>query len=63
MSNAQIKRGAKLQYAILDKNVEVEAGVTIQGTPENPVVITKNSHIVADIYFVFSPRDHTLTGE
>lgn len=50
MSNAQIKRGAKLQYAILDKNVEVEAGVTIQGTPENPVVITKNSHIVADIY-------------
>ncbi len=50
MSNAQIKRGAKLQYAILDKNVEVEAGVTIQGTPENPVVITKDSHIVADIY-------------
>ncbi|KRL86133.1 glucose-1-phosphate adenylyltransferase [Ligilactobacillus apodemi DSM 16634 = JCM 16172] len=50
MSNANIKRGATIQYAIFDKNVEVEAGVRIKGTPENPVVITKGSHVVADIY-------------
>lgn len=50
MSNAKIRHGATLKYAILDKNVEVEAGVTIMGTPEKPIVITKDSHVVADIY-------------
>lgn len=50
MSSATIGRDATIEYAILDKNVEVEEGVTIKGTPDKPVVITKDSHIVADIY-------------
>lgn len=44
-----IKSNAVVRYAILDKNVVVEEGVRIEGTPENPVVVRKGSIVTADI--------------
>jgi len=49
MANAQIETGAQIRYAVLDKNVVVKAGVTIQGTPQQPVIIKKNQVISSDI--------------
>ena len=49
MANANIKQGASVKYAILDKYVTVEPGVRIEGTPENPVVIKKHEHVCADV--------------
>ena len=49
MANANIKQGASVKYAILDKCVTVEPGVRIEGTPENPVVIKKYEHVCADV--------------
>lgn len=49
MANANIKQGASVKYAILDKCVTVEPGVRIEGTPENPVVIKKHEHVCADV--------------
>jgi glucose-1-phosphate adenylyltransferase len=49
MASAQIGEGARIRYAILDKNVEVKPGITIQGTPEKPVVVKKNQVVTADI--------------
>lgn len=43
-----IKSGAKVEYAILDKNVVVEKGVTIKGKPESPVVIKKGTVVDKD---------------
>jgi glucose-1-phosphate adenylyltransferase len=47
-TNAHIKRGAQIKYAIIDKGVVIE-GVKIEGTPQNPVVIKKGSHITEDV--------------
>ncbi|MGX7150465.1 glucose-1-phosphate adenylyltransferase subunit GlgD [Enterococcus ureasiticus] len=49
MSNAQIEEDAVIEYAILDKNVTVKAGVKISGTAHNPVVIHKNQVVEADV--------------
>lgn len=49
MANANIKQGASVKYAILDKCVTVEPGVRIEGTPENPVVIKKHEHVCSDV--------------
>ncbi|MBO0473510.1 glucose-1-phosphate adenylyltransferase, GlgD subunit [Enterococcus sp. DIV0840] len=49
MSNAQIEEDAVIEYAILDKNVTVKAGVKISGTAQNPVVIHKNQVVEADV--------------
>ncbi|MEI5991842.1 glucose-1-phosphate adenylyltransferase, GlgD subunit [Enterococcus termitis] len=49
MSNAQIEEDAVIEYAILDKNVTVKAGVKISGTAQNPVVIHKNQVVGEDV--------------
>ncbi|MGX7263995.1 glucose-1-phosphate adenylyltransferase subunit GlgD [Enterococcus crotali] len=49
MSNAQIEEDAVIEYAILDKNVTVKAGVKISGTAQNPVVIHKNQVVEKDV--------------
>ncbi len=52
MSNVTIKQEAEVKYAIIDKNVIIEPGVRVIGTLENPVVITKNSHVTEDVILV-----------
>ncbi|GAB2026414.1 glucose-1-phosphate adenylyltransferase subunit GlgD [Lactovum odontotermitis] len=47
-TSAQIKSGAQIKYAIIDKNVVIE-GVKIEGTPDNPIVIPKGAHVTSDI--------------
>lgn len=49
MSNAQIEEDAIVEYAILDKNVTVKAGVKISGTAQHPVVIEKNQVVEQDV--------------
>ena len=44
-----MEQGAHVDYAILDKNVVVAPGVTIQGTPDKPVVVVKGTHVQEDI--------------
>lgn len=48
MANCKIKSGADVEYAILDKNVVIEKGVTVKGKPDSPVVIKKGSVINKD---------------
>lgn len=48
MANCKIKSGADVEYAILDKNVVIEKGVTVKGKPDSPVVIKKGSIISKD---------------
>lgn len=45
-----IGKGATVEYAILDKGVNVAEGVTIRGTTENPIVIQKGEQVTEDIY-------------
>lgn len=49
MNSARIGENVHLKYCILDKDVTVIDGVTIQGTAENPVVIEKGTIIAQDI--------------
>lgn len=49
MAKSEIKRDARVEYAILDKNVVIEEGVRVIGTPENPIVVQKNVHVVEDL--------------
>lgn len=44
-----IADGASVEYAIVDKEVTIPAGVTIRGSKDNPVVITKGQEITGDI--------------
>lgn len=48
-ASCEIKANAVVRYAILDKNVIVEEGVRIEGTPDNPVVIAKSMHVTSDV--------------
>ncbi|MGN1406837.1 MAG: glucose-1-phosphate adenylyltransferase subunit GlgD, partial [Lactobacillus sp.] len=48
MANCRIKSGADVEYAILDKNVVVEKGVTVKGKPDTPVVIKKGTVVDKD---------------
>lgn len=50
MANNDIQEEAVVKYAILDKEVTVEKGVKVMGTPENPVVIEKGAHVISDVY-------------
>lgn len=50
MASCLIKENAMIKYAILDKNVVVEAGVKIIGSVDHPVVIKKNTHVLSDVY-------------
>ena len=45
-----IGQGARVEYAILDKGVEVADGVIIRGTAEHPVVVKKGETVTEDIY-------------
>ena len=45
-----IGEGAQVEYAILDKGVEVADGVVIRGTAEHPVVVKKGSKVTEDIH-------------
>lgn len=45
-----IGEGAQVEYAILDKGVEVELGVVIRGTAEHPVVVKKGAKVTEDIH-------------
>ncbi|MFD0704840.1 glucose-1-phosphate adenylyltransferase subunit GlgD [Alloscardovia venturai] len=44
-----IGQGARVQYAILDKNVTVAPGVTIRGTADEPIVVAKGEQITEDV--------------
>ena len=48
-SSNVIHEGATVAYAILDKNVIVDPGIRIEGTPENPVVVAKGKHVTRNI--------------
>lgn len=48
-ASCEIKANALVRYAILDKNVIVEEGVRIEGTPDNPVVIAKSVQVTSDV--------------
>ena len=50
LANNEIGEGAIVRHAILDKNVAVEPGVKVIGTPTNPVVLKKDSYVITDIY-------------
>lgn len=45
----KIGADAVIEYAIIDKNVTVPAGVTLKGTAEKPLVIAKGREITGDI--------------
>ena len=45
-----IGQGAQVEFAILDKGVEVADGVVIRGTAEHPVVVKKGETVTEDIY-------------
>ena len=42
-----IDEDAQLDYVILDKNVFIEKGAKLQGTPENPLVVPKNARVLS----------------
>ena len=44
-----IGKGAQVEYAIVDKGVEVAEGVVIRGTAEHPVVVKKGEKVTEDI--------------
>ncbi|OTA27088.1 glucose-1-phosphate adenylyltransferase subunit GlgD [Alloscardovia macacae] len=48
-SKVHVGAGARVEYAVLDKNVVIQPGVTVKGTPEKPIVITKGSIVEEDI--------------
>lgn len=44
----KIGKDALIEYAIIDKSVKIADGVSIKGTPENPIVVAKGSHVIED---------------
>ncbi|GAX47781.1 glucose-1-phosphate adenylyltransferase subunit GlgD [Pseudolactococcus reticulitermitis] len=46
--NVKIGAGARVQYAIVDKEVEIDPGVQIIGTKEKPIIIEKQAHVTED---------------
>lgn len=47
LQGTTVGEGAKIHYAIIDKNCQIDPGAEIIGTPDNIVVIPKGSHIKA----------------
>ncbi len=43
LEGVRIGRGCELKYLILDKNVTFEDGAKLVGTPENPIIVEKDS--------------------
>ncbi|TVP91158.1 glucose-1-phosphate adenylyltransferase subunit GlgD [Alkalibacterium sp.] len=48
MQDSSIEEGAVLKNVILDKHVYVKNGARLEGTPENPLVIAKNSVVYSN---------------
>ena len=46
---AKIGENATVEYAILDKGVEVAEGVVIRGTEDNPIVVKKGQKVTEDM--------------
>lgn len=49
MGSANVGENTSVKYAILDKNVTIDANLKIEGTPEKPIVIEKDTHVTADV--------------
>lgn len=49
MPNARIGHNAEVHWAILDKNVVVKPGVRIVGTPDNILVVPKDTRVEANL--------------
>ncbi|GFH39635.1 glucose-1-phosphate adenylyltransferase subunit GlgD [Pseudolactococcus insecticola] len=47
--HVQIGSGAKIKHAILDKEVVIAPGVTIEGSSEFPIIIEKYGHVTEDV--------------
>ncbi len=45
MNDSVVGKGAKLEYVILDKDVTVQPGATLIGTPLNPIIIQRGEHV------------------
>lgn len=60
MAKSKIKHDALVKYAILDKNVVVAEGVNIIGTPDKPIVIKKNTHVVENVIRVEEQENENL---
>ncbi len=45
MQGSKIRKGASLEYVILDKNVTVTEGASLKGTPKHPVIIKKGETV------------------
>ncbi len=48
-TSSEIKEDAVIKYAIIDKHVVVENGVSVIGTAENPIVIPKGSVVTENV--------------
>lgn len=48
MQDCNIEEDAHLKYVILDKHVYVKKGAKLAGTPDNPIVVAKDSIIYSD---------------
>ena len=48
-TDSEIRSGAKVAYAIVDKHVIIEIGVKVEGTSEHPVVIPKYTVVREDV--------------
>jgi glucose-1-phosphate adenylyltransferase len=44
MEGTRIGEGCVVEYAILDRDVELSPGANVIGTPENPVILSKGSY-------------------
>lgn len=47
LQGTKVGEGAVIEYAIIDKDCVIEPGAKIVGTPDNLVVIAKNTHVEA----------------
>ncbi len=47
LQNCFIDEGAELNYVILDKRVHVEKGAKLSGTPDNPLVVSKEARVLS----------------
>ena len=44
-----VGKNAVVEYAVVDKNVDIAEGVIVRGTAEHPVVIKKGQKVTEDI--------------
>lgn len=52
LQDCYVDEGAILNYVILDKRVHVEKGAVLEGTPENPLVVPKESRVLSSAEIV-----------